>query len=243
VAGRRPYWALGAVLFGIAFWVVWGPIVQSREVLSDPSTQASYYRPLRQFLASNAKGPVRIEVPFTRSHWEAALLAPHVALARGWERQLDKRYNEAIEADPLSPSVYRRWLDENAVSYVALPDVSLDGSSIGEAALIRHGVPFLRRAFSSAHWQVYRVLGPTPLLQGPGRLAALGHQGFTLDASARGRFLVRVHYTPYWSTVAGGASIAEAPGNWTEITVSRPGVVRVQAQFSLGAALKALAEL
>jgi hypothetical protein len=243
VAGKRPFWALGAVLIGIAFWVLWGPIVQSSEVLGDPSTQAAYYRPLRQFLATHAKGPIRIEVPFTRSHWEAALLAPHVALARGWERQLDKRYNEAIEADPLAPSVYRRWLDENAVSYVALPDVPLDGSSVGEAALIRHGAPFLQHVFTSAHWQVYRVLGATPLLQGPGRLTTLGHQGFTLDASAPGNFLVRVHYTPYWSTVVGQARITEASGNWTQITVSRPGVVRVQAQFSLDAALEALARL
>lgn len=243
VSAKRPHWALGAVLIGTAFWVLWGPIVQSSEVLGDPSTQAAYYRPLRQFLSSHAKGPIRIEVPFTRSHWEAALLAPHVELARGWERQLDKRYNEAIEADPLAPSVYRRWLYENAVSYVALPDVPLDGSSIGEAALIRHGAPFLRRVFRSAHWQVYRVLGATPLLQGPGRLAALGHQGFTLDARAPGSFLLRVHYTPYWSAVAGQARITEARGNWTRIAVSRPGLVRVQARFSLSAALEALTRL
>lgn len=97
--------------------------------------------------------------------------------------------------------------------------------------------------FSSAHWQVYRVLGATSLLRGPGRLTALGHQGFTLDASAPGDFLVRVHYTPYWTVLAGRAHISEAQGNWTQIIVSRAGVVRVQAQFSLGAALEALARL
>ena len=123
----RPSWALALVLIGSAFWVAWGPITQTEEVLHDPSTTASYYLPLRRFLAAHAHRPVRIEVPFTRSHWEAALLAPHVALARGWERQLDKRYDEAIEADPLPPSVYRDWLHNDGVSYVALPDVALDG--------------------------------------------------------------------------------------------------------------------
>lgn len=242
-ARERSYLALGAVLLGIAFWVVWGPITQSSEVLKDPSTTVAYYKPLRGFLAAHARGPVRIEVPFTRSHWEAALLAPYVPLARGWERQLDKRYNEAIEADPLSPSVYRSWLYRNAVSYVALPDVPLDGSSIGEAALIRHGAPFLREVFKSAHWRVYQVLGAKPLASGPGTLTSLGHQGFTLRASRAGSFLVKVHYTPYWAVQAGSAKVAQAAGNWTKVTVARPGVVRVQAQFSLEAGLHAIASL
>jgi hypothetical protein len=242
-AGRRPSWALGAVLVGIAFWVVWGPVVQSTEVLEDPSTSASYYTPLRRFLAQHAKGPTRIEVPFTRSHWEAALLAPHVELARGWERQLDKRYDEAIEADPLAPAVYRSWLYRNGVGYVALPDVPLDGSSIGEAALIRHGAPFLRPVFASRHWRIYRVLGARPLAEGPGSLTQLGHQGFTLHATGPGSFLVRVHYTPYWSVTRGAARIAEGRGQWTKVTVTEPGTVRVTAQFSLGSALRALAEL
>lgn len=243
VAGRRPYWALGAVLVGIAFWVVWGPVVQSSEVLKDPSTKAAYYQPVRNFLARHAKGPTRIEVPFTRSHWEAALLAPHVELARGWERQLDKRYNEAIEADPLSPSVYRSWLYRNGVSYVALPDVPLDGSSLGEAALIRHGASFLEPVLRTRHWRIFKVLGAKPLAEGPGKLTELGHQGFQLDAKASGSFLVRVHYTPYWTVLQGSAKVAEDRGQWTVVRVSKPGVVRVQAQFSLDGALKALGEI
>ncbi len=243
VAGRRPYLALGAALIGIAFWVVWGPVVQSSEVLSDPSTTAAYYTPLRRFLDAHARGPLRIEVPFTRSHWEAALLAPHVELARGWERQLDKRYNEAIEADPLPASVYRSWLSRNGVSYVALPDVPLDGSSVGEAALIRHGAPFLEHVFSSAHWQVYKVLGARPLAEGPGRLSRLGHQGFTLAARAPGSFLVRVHFTSYWHVLAGEASVSQAPDGWTRVRVRAPGTVRVRAQFSLGAAIETIGGL
>ncbi len=236
----RPRWALGAVLAGIAFWVLWGPIVQSAEVLKDPSTKAVYYLPLRRFLTMHVKGPVRIEVPFTRSHWETALLAPHVALARGWERQLDKRYDEAIEADPLPPSVYEHWLRSNAVGYVALPDVPLDGSSLGEAALIRHGAPFLKPVLRSAHWRVYQVLGSRPLAEGDGSLTQLGHRGFALSAKAAGSFLVRVHYTPYWQVLAGRAKVSQARSGWTQVSVSAPGIVRVQARFSLSGALDAL---
>jgi hypothetical protein len=239
----RPRWALAAVLAGIALWVVWGPVVQSTEVLDDPSTQASYYLPLREFLAARAHGPVRIEVPFTRSHWEAALLAPEVPLARGWERQLDKRYDEAIEADPLPAALYRRWLRRNAVSYVALPDVPLDGSSVGEAALVRHGVPYLKQVFVDAHWHVYAVTGSEPLAQGPGSLVKLGHRGFTLRARSRGSFLVRVHYTPYWRVLGGEAKISKASSGWTKVGVSGPGVVEVQARFSLSGALDALEAL
>lgn len=240
---RRPRWALLTVLTGIAFWVLWGPVLQSSEVLNDPSTKASYYLPLRRFLAERAKGPVRIEVPFTRSHWEAALLAPHVQLARGWERQLDKRYDEAIEADPLSASTYYRWLRDNAVSYVALPDVPLDGSSVGEAALIRHGARFLTQVFAGAHWRVYRVDGSSPLAEGPGSLIELGHRGFTLQARSAGSFLVRLHYTPYWTIIDGRGSVSEGASAWTEVRVAGPGTVRVEARFSARGAIDALSRI
>ncbi len=42
---------------------------------------------------------MRVEVPLTRSHWEAALMAPTVSLARGWEKQLDERY-DGVLLDP-----------------------------------------------------------------------------------------------------------------------------------------------
>ena len=75
-----------------------------------PATSAAYYRPLERFLAGLGGGPVRVEVPLTRSHWEAALLAPHVALARGWEKQLDSRYDGLLLRRRLSASSYRDWL-------------------------------------------------------------------------------------------------------------------------------------
>jgi hypothetical protein len=238
---RRPSPAVVLVLVGIAFWVVWGPITQTQEVLGDRSTKASFYVPVRHFIERHAKGrPVRIEVPFTRSHWESALLAPYVSLARGWERQLDKRYDEAIEADPLKPAVYHAWLAHDGVSYVALPDVPLDGSSIGEAALIRHGTPFLKRMYSGGGWQIYKVLSSRPLAEGPGTLVALGHDGFTLRARAAGSFLVRVHYTHYWSVIAGSAEVEPGTGGWTKVRTTKPGKINVQARFSLAAALEEL---
>lgn len=224
-------------LCAMLVWVVWGPVVQTAGVQGDPSTHASFYAPLRRFLALHARSPVRIEVPFTRSHWEAALLAPYVPLARGWERQLDKRYNEAIEKNPLSPRVYRRWLERNAVSYVALANVPLDGSSIGEAALLRKGVPYLHEVLHTPDWRVFAVTHPTPLASAPGTLVRLGHNSFSVRFSAAGRSLVRVRYTPYWTLAAGAGCVREGAEGWTEVSAVRAGVVRLAARFSFGRAL------
>jgi hypothetical protein len=224
-------------LCGILVWTLWGPVRQTVQVLDDPSTQASYYQPLRSFLATHAHGPMRIEVPFTKSHWDAAMLAPYVSLARGWERQLDKRYNEAIEADPLSPAVYRRWLERNAVSYVALSDVRLDGSSVGESALIRKGVPYLSEVMRSAHWRVFEVVHPTPMASPPATLEQLGHDSLTLRFSRAGTSLVRVRYTPYWTLMAGRGCVGQASEGWTAVSAARAGVLRIAARFSLARAL------
>lgn len=220
-------------LCGIFAWTFWAPVRQTAQVLGDPSTGASYYQPLRSFLATHAHGPVRIEVPFTKSHWDAAMLAPYVSLARGWERQLDKRYNEPIEADPLAPAVYRRWLERNAISYVALPDAALDGSSVAEAALIRKGVPYLEEVLHTAHWRVFEVLGATPLASPPATLEQLGHDSFSLRFPSAGTALVRVRYTPYWTLVAGQGCVRKAAEGWTAVSAARAGVVRIAARFSL----------
>lgn len=229
---HRPRWALALALAGAAWWVAWGPVSQTLRTGGDPSTGAAYYLPVEQFLARHDPGPVRIEVPFTRSHWEAALLAPQVELARGWERQLDKRYDGVLDAGSLDASAYRRWLYGEAVSYVALPDAPLDGSSRDEARVIARHPPFLREVFRSAHWRIYRVIGAPPLARGPGRLTFLGHDRFALAARRPGAFLVRVHYSPWWTVTAGGASVASA-GGWTKVIVRRPGRVVVAARLSL----------
>lgn len=244
-SSRLPRAPLLCVLAGIGLWVLWGPIVQSLGVSGDPSTRPSYYAPVVRFLDEHAAKPLRIEVPFTRAHWESAYLAPYVPLARGWERQLDKRYDLGLESHSLSASAYRAWLDDLGVSYVALPDVAFDQSSRREVQLIRGGLPYLREIFRDAHWQIFRVLRAAPLVvplhapstitpAGAGaRMTALGTQSFSLAVAAPGRYLVRVRYSPYWAVTSGVASISEAPGGFTELRASRPGRVTVRARFSL----------
>ncbi|HEV3035304.1 MAG TPA: N,N-dimethylformamidase beta subunit family domain-containing protein [Solirubrobacteraceae bacterium] len=225
-----------AALSVIMVWVVWGPVRETLAVAGSEATSAAYYVPVERFLDEHAGGPVRVEVPLTRSHWEAALLAPTVSLARGWEKQLEMRYDGVLLAHGLTAASYERWLHEQAVSYVALPDVALDPSSAQEGTLIRRGLPYLREVFASAHWRIFRVLGATPLASGPGRLTSLGHDSFALLASAPGRFVVRVHFTRYWTLTSGSGCVAQAPGGWTAVSVRATGTTVVTASFSLSRA-------
>lgn len=234
----RPRFVPAAVaLCAIVVWIVWGPVRETAAVAGSPATQASYYEPLEHYLLSHGAGLQRVEVPLTRSHWEAALLAPSVSLARGWEKQLEERYDGALLSAGLTASSYGEWLHEQAVSYVALPDVPLDPSSAREGALIRRGLPYLRPVFASRHWRVYAVRDPTPLLEGPGRLTALASDSFALDARSAGTLLARVHYTRYFTVTAGDACVAGAPGGWTYVRARAPGRIVVAASFSLGRAL------
>jgi len=226
-----------AALLVIGLWTVWGPVRETAAVAGNASTSASYYAPVERFVTSHGGSGVRIEVPFTRGHWEAAWLAPHVSLVRGWEKQLDERYDGVLLGKGLTAAAYYRWLRGDAVSYVALPDAPLDPSSAREGRLIEAGLPYLREVQRTPHWRIYVVLGATPLVQGPGALVAMGHDWFALRARAAGRFVVRVHYTRYWAVQRGAACVSSAPEGWTAVRVRGPGVVRVAARFSLGRAL------
>jgi hypothetical protein len=229
--------ALAVALVGLGAWTLFGPVRELRKVSGDPSVTAAYYRPVAAFLGAHLRAPARVEVPFTRSHWEATLLGGHVALARGWERQLDTRYDRLFFAGALTAAAYRAWLSQTAVRYVALPDARLDVSSVAEARLIRSGLPFLRPVWSDAHWRVYQVDGAQPMASGPGELTALPRDGFELRADRPGRFIVRVRYTRYWAVTRGAACVSRAADGWTAVAAHRRGMLGVTARFSLGRAL------
>jgi hypothetical protein len=243
--GRRAW--LGArltpttllALCAIAVWVVWGPARETLAVAGSEATSASYYAPVERFVArveAPPAAPVRVEVPLTRSHWEAALLAPAASLARGWDKQLETRYEGVLLSHALTAASYERWLHAQAVSYVALPDVPLDPSSAREGQLIRGGLPYLREAFRSAHWRIFRVLNATPLASGPGRLTSLGHDSFALDARTPGSFVVRVRFTRYLTITHGDGCVGPAAGGWTAVSVRASGPVVIAARFSLSRA-------
>ncbi len=241
---RLPVWFLALFLAGGLYWQVTASVSQIARSVGDPSTKAAYFEPVQRWLAAHGGDGVRVEVPPTANHWESAYLAPHVDLARGWLRQIETTRDDLFytEDGHLTDRAYRAWLHDNAVQYVALPDAPLDYSSVAERRLILSEPPYLEPAWRSRHWQIYAVRNPAPLVQPLGEGAAtvrwINHDGFALDVHRPGRFLIRVAFTPYWS-IARGQGCLLRHRDWTLARVSRPGVFRVAADFSVGRAWKA----
>jgi len=228
--GRDRRAVLLAMTLPLAYWQLYPATRDVVRASGDPSTAPAYYAPLERFLEQRP-GSFRVEVPFTENHWEAAHVAPRVPLARGWERQLDRRYGALFYDGTLTPATYRSWLDEHAVAYVAVPDAPLDSAGRAESRLVARGLPYLRPAWRNAHWRVYAVRRPAPLVAGAARTISLEPDGFAIQATRRGDALVRVRYTRWWSVASGRACLARGPSGMTRVRVLAPGTVRVQARL------------
>ena len=140
------------------------------------------------------------------------------------------RYNPLFYDGRLTAARYDRWLHDNAIRFVALPDARLDTSARQEAALVEAGQSYLRLATRLAHWRVYAVADPTPIAQGAATLRAMGSDWIALNAHA-GTATLHVRFTPYWAL--GTASGCVAPdGDATRLTLRRAGPVRLVIRFS-----------
>jgi hypothetical protein len=229
--------ALLALAPALLFWQVRAPLADFVSGASDAAASASYHGPLLGELDRLGVGyggrPARVEVVPTRDHAEARYVAARVALARGWERQLDRHYDGVFYRGQLQAASYRAWLSRDAVSYVALADAPLDYSARGEARLLRRGQSYLREIWRSPHWRLYEVLSPTPLVQPPAVLQRLGRNSFELRAPRAGAFAVRVRFTPYWQLSSGHGCVRRGPEGWTQVLSRAPGTLRVGIGFSL----------
>ncbi|MFN8162435.1 MAG: hypothetical protein U0R26_01090 [Solirubrobacterales bacterium] len=247
VLSRRPRvgsWLLVLVMAGGLYWQLTASVSQIARSVGDPSTAPDYFDPASNWLRAHGGQGLRIEVPPTANHWEAAYLAPKFELARGWLRQLDTTRDDIFyDESELTNRAYSAWLRGNAISYVALPDAPLDYSSTAEQRLILSEPSYLTLRFHSEHWRIYEVHDPKPLVAPVGAARAqtlwVGRQGFALDVTRPGSFLVRVNFTPYWS-ISRGAGCILRRGDWTVARASHPGVFRVAADFSLGRAWNAV---
>jgi hypothetical protein len=235
VLWRRNRRVLALLAVPLLYWQWVAPIDDWARSADDASVHERYYAGLLTFLGSRGGGPFRLEIPFTDNHWEARWVAPHVPLARGWERQVDRARNGLFYDDRLlTPARYRAWLDDNAVRFVALADAPIDYSAAREAQLVRDGLPYLRPVWHDAHWRVFEVTGARPLARGAAVATALGGESVRLRATRAGAVDLRVRFTPYWRVAEGRGCVSRGVGEWTRVRVDGPGVVVLRASFALG---------
>jgi hypothetical protein len=231
---RRQRFALVLLVPVLIYWQ-WSPVVRDlEEVSAQPSVTEGYYAPLVDFLRGTPHHDAyRVEVLPEAHHWESAYVPHGIYIARGWERQLDRKLNPLFyQSDPITGLQYRSWLDDLGVGYVALPHAPLDYAARSEKRLLKRGPPrYLERVFLSRDWTVYKVRDPSPLAIG-GTMVKLTPQGFVVDATAPGTVLVRVHWTPYWSIQRGTGCVEQAPGGYTMLDIETPGRFRVGIDFS-----------
>lgn len=170
----------------------------------------------------------RVEVVPTHDHREAAVLSPHVNLARGWNTQLDMERGRLFYDGTFSATKYRAWLDRWAVGFVVLPDAEADRYGEAEARLVRSRPAWLEPVWSDAHWRVYRVRDAVPLVSAPGGVVRTTDAELDVRMPGPGTVTVRVAYSP-WLRVEGGCLREE--GEFTRLTVGAPGVYRIGSSY------------
>ncbi|MFG2986012.1 hypothetical protein ACGFYQ_33000 [Streptomyces sp. NPDC048258] len=186
----------------------------------------------------------RVEVAMARSHREAAVLAPHVALARGWNRQADVErgplfydgYDGAgVPEGTFTADAYRAWLDHWAVGFVVLHDGPLDAASEREHALVTSGPAYLEPVWRDESWRIYRVKDPVALVDPPASVVRSDAAEVVVRMPGPGTVTLRLAYSPWLRAEGGGGCLAPAADGLTRLTVSRPGDVTIGSAYRLGA--------
>ncbi len=226
---RRHRVVLALVALPLLFWQ-WYPAYDGIATgTHDPSSHASYYQPVAAYLHGQPGVLGRVEVLPTFRHWESTYLALDVSIARGWQRQLDMSFDKVFYGD-LTTASYHQWLDENAVQYVALPDVSLDSSATAERALVLRGLPYLHEVLHTAHWRVWSVADYHGYVQGAGAMVALGLTNFSVNVRQAGDLVVRLRPSPHWAIRGAGQSgacVESTSDGWIRLRHLQPGSVTV----------------
>jgi hypothetical protein len=189
---------LAVALPALLFWQ-WSPALDAvLRARDDPSVERAYYAPLLGHLAAVGAEDGRTEVVPTARHWETAFVAGRYPIARGWERQLDIRFNALFYDEDLTAAAYHAWLLDKGVDRVALADAPLDDAGEREAELIESGLPFLRPVWSDRHWRVWEVVDGRGIVDGPAEIVAIDADTVTLDVVTSGDLTVRVRESAFW---------------------------------------------
>ncbi|MER6820905.1 hypothetical protein ABT316_15315 [Streptomyces cellulosae] len=204
--------------------------VDDLKVSTDVPAWAAQTDGVVRALESLGADRARVEAVPARNHREAVALAPHVHLARGWNRQLDMERARLFYDGSFSAATYRAWLDRWAVAFVVLHDGRPDGYAEEEARRVRERRPdWLVPVWRDAHWEVFRVRDAVPLVSAPGSVVRTSGAELVLRVARPGAVTVRIAYSP-WLRVDGGGCLSRA-GEFTRLTVSAPGEYRISSEY------------
>ena len=193
-----------------------------------PSAKAGYFDGLSSELAAQPDvHNHRVEVIDTTTHRGYVALADRLYLARGWEVQQDRATNR-IFFDPgtLTPASYRRWLDQLATGWVAVPDEP-GGSNVAEVRLIAGGLPYLHKVWSDQHWTLYAVSRPQSIVPAPAHLDEAAPASITLSVPGQTSIVVRVR--PSRHLTIAGATITRNDRTSIRIMLPAAGSYRLHA--------------
>jgi hypothetical protein len=222
---------LAAIIAATVSVVLLLPPVSITEVQErgDPALSAEFYAPLlHQLTARGVAGP--IEVVPTQRRGEAAFVAPVVAIAKGWSRPADTGRNAIFYEGTLNPDTYRKWLDDNAISYVAISQGPYDWSAPDEVTLVRHGLPYLQKVWSNQTWTLYAVTNPKPVIAPPGQVVARDAASLTVSLPEPGAYGVRVRWSRYLT--ASNGCMQPTEDGWSMIVVENPGTAKIEGSFA-----------
>jgi hypothetical protein len=216
----------------------WNATVNDLQNAVKPVSTTQYYAPLAEEL-DNLPDLVnyRVEVVDHGAHAAYAALLDHANLARGWETQEDVALNSKLYARHLNPTVYKIWLQTNAVGYVALPATTV--STFGEYALVHNldaaTAAYLKPVWQNENWRLYKVLDATPIVTAPAQVVRASQASMVVDVPCSCSINVRVHFSKflYATGPAGNAAIVKDDGNgWTVLTSTSPGTYRLQGKIT-----------
>jgi hypothetical protein len=178
-----------------------------RKGLDERAEPAAYWAPAIAFLRAHADPNYRVNALDTVGHWEAYHLPrAGIPITRGWYRQDDFPQNELLY-DPIRRPEYLRWLHEQAVRYVLVPDDRLDYSSKYEPAIART----LRFVTRAGGVRIYEVPDARPLVRS-GDVVRLRHDTITVRVGRAGSYRV---------------AIRDDDGGWRRLDVPRAGAATI----------------
>jgi hypothetical protein len=215
-----------------ALWAAWPAVSSIAHGATDPSRHRAYYTALLGQLHREDSQAGRLEVVFTREHWESLFVAQAYPIARGWERQTDLKVNPVLY-HPLTAQRYRRWLDANGVDLVALPDAPIDYGGTAEAALLRHPPRYLIPVWHNAHWRLWKVRDAKPLVSGAASLKTIGTASLVLAFHHAGTAEIRVRASTLWTVTAGRACVRDGHDGWLDVSAPTSGMVTLRSRIDV----------